>query len=190
MKYLKSLKVFKSQTAKKYVAVIAAASLASFASLAAFAESTDAEKKTTEQVQHHKHHGDMDGKRGDPTKAGMGRDHPRLGAVLELTAAQKDTMKAGRAANEAIMKDVHEKLRIAHEALDKAAAANADDAMLNKLSADLANLVVQKELARAKTRRDFINLLTPEQKQKLATFEAERKNSKHGKDKKDPKPKA
>ena len=68
--------------------------------------------------------------------------------------------------------------------MDKAAAANADDAMLNKLSVDLASLVVQKELARAKTRRDFINLLTPEQKQKLATFEAERKSAPHGKDRK------
>jgi Spy/CpxP family protein refolding chaperone len=190
MKYLKSLKVFKSQTAKKYVAVIAAASLASFASLVAFAESTDAQRKTTEQVQHHKHHGGMDDNRGDPAKAGMGRDHSRLSAVLELTAAQKDTLKAGRAANETIMKDVHEKLRIAHEALDKAAAANADDAMLNMLSADFASLVAQKELSRAKTRRDLVKLLTPEQKQKLATFEVERKSARHGKGRNEPEPRA
>jgi Spy/CpxP family protein refolding chaperone len=72
---------------------------------------------------------------------------------------------------------LHENLRTAHDALDKAVTANADDALLNSLSTDLASLIVQKELARAKERRDFLNLLTPEQKQKLEAFNAERKNA-------------
>ncbi|HOY22804.1 MAG TPA: Spy/CpxP family protein refolding chaperone [Cellvibrio sp.] len=179
MKSLENLMAFKSQTAKKCMAVIAAASLASFASVAVFAEAADAEKKTPEQVQHHKHHGDMDGKRG--VHKYHGKDH--MGAKLDLSDAQKETMKAARATNEASMKALHENLRTAHDALDEAVAANADDAMLNKLSTDLASFIAQRELLKAKGRRDFLNLLTPEQKQKLAAFEAEHKNAPRWKNK-------
>jgi periplasmic protein CpxP/Spy len=179
MKSLKNLMSFKSQTTKKYMTVLAAASLASFASLAVFAEAADAEKKITEQVQHHKHHGDINSTRGGHP----GRDYAHLGAKLDLTDAQKETLKAARTANKASTKELHEKLRTAHNALDKAIAANADDAMLNKLTTDLASLIAQKELARAKAHRDFLNLLTPEQKQKLASLKAERKNAPHWKDK-------
>ena len=185
MKSLENLMAFKSQTAKKCMAVIAAAvfvSCASFASMAVFAEAADTEKKTPEQVQHHKHHNhhdDMDGKHG--AHKYHGKDH--MGAKLDLTDAQKEAMKASRTAKQASMKDLHEKLRSAHDALDKAAATNTDDAMLNKLSTDLANVIAQKEFAQAKARRDFINLLTPEQKQKLAAFEAEQKNAPRWKNK-------
>ncbi len=185
MKTLKNLMALKSQTAKKYVAVIAAASLVS---CAVFVEAADT--KATDAVSHHTHHADMDGKRGDHMKPGMDKGHPFRGAKLDLTDAQKESLKASRAANEGSMKDLHEKLRTAHDALDKAVAANADDAMLNKLSTDLASLIVQKELGQAKGRRDFLNILTPEQKQKLAAFEAERKNAPHWKNKPSAKPKA
>ena len=177
MKSLKNLMIFKSQAAKKCVAVIAAASLVSFA---VFANAADADKKTTDAVPHHKHHGDMDGKHGGHMS--HGKHHGRVGAKLDLTDAQKETMKAARAANETSMKTLHENLRTAHDALDKAAAANTDDAMLNKLSTDLASLIAQKELAQVKARRDFLNLLTPEQKQKLAAFEAEHKDAPRWKD--------
>lgn len=189
MRSFENLIALKSQTAKKCVAMIAVASLVSFA---VFAEAADVEK-TTDAVPHHKHHGDMDGKRGDHMKQGMDKGRHIWGAKLDLTDAQKESLKTTRAANEASMNDVHEKLRTAHDALDKAVAANADDAMLNKLSTDLAGVIAQKEFAQAKMRRDFINLLTPEQKQKLAAFEAEHKeaprwkNKAEFKDKKDPK---
>ena len=163
MKTLKNLMAFKSQTAKKCVAVIAAVSLVS---VAVFVEAADVETKPIDSVSHHKHHGDMDGKRGGPMN--HGKDH--MGAKLDLTDAQKESLKAARAANEASMKTLHENLRAAHDALDKAVTANADDAMLEKLSTDMASLIAQKELAKAKARRDFMNLLTPEQKQKLATL--------------------
>jgi Spy/CpxP family protein refolding chaperone len=168
---------FKSQTTKKCVAMIAAASLVSFA---VFAEAADADKKATDAVPHHKHHGDMDGKRGGHMN--NGKHHGRFGAKLDLTDAQKESLKAARAANEASVKALHENLRTAHDALDKAVTANADDAMLNKLSTDLASVIAQKELAQAKARRDFLNLLTPEQKQKLAAFEAEHKDAPRWKD--------
>jgi len=119
-----------------------------------------------------------------------GKHHGRVGAKLDLTDAQKESLKASRAANEASMKDLHEKLHTAHDALEKAAAANADDAMLHKLSTDLASVIAQKELAKAKTRRDFLNLLTPEQKQKLAAFEAEHKDIPRWKEKQKTEPKA
>lgn len=174
-----------SQTVKKYVAVLAVASLASFtslASLAVFADTADTEKKTADAAPHYKHRGDVDGKRGDRHR-GWNNDRSHFGAKLDLTDAQKESLKAARAANESSSKDLHEKLRAAHDALDKAAATNTDDAMLSKLATDLASVIAQKELAQAKARRDFVNLLTPEQKQKLAAFEAEHKKAPHWKNK-------
>lgn len=173
MKYFENLIVLKSKTTKKYVAMIAAASLVSFA---IFADAADAEK-TTDTVPHHKHQDDMDGKRGDHMKPGMDKGHHFWGAKLDLTDAQKESLKAARAANEGSMKDLYEKLRTARDTLDKAVTANADDAMLNILSTDLASVIAQKELVQAKGRRDFLNLLTPEQKQKLATFDTEYKDA-------------
>lgn len=185
MKSLENLMTLKSQTIKKCLAMIAAASLVS---VAVFAEAADAEK-TTDAALHHKHHGDMDGKRGDHMKQGMDKGRHFWGAKLDLTDAQKESLKATREANKSNMNDVHEKLRTAHEALDKAITTNADDAMLNKLSTDLASAIAQKELAQAKARRDFLNLLTPEQKQKLAAYEAEHKNVPHWKNKSESKDK-
>jgi Spy/CpxP family protein refolding chaperone len=173
MNSLKNLVAFKSHSAKKCVAVIAAASLAGFASMAVFAEVADIDKKVAEPVQHHKYHDDRKGKHGGH----FDKHHARFGAKLDLTDAQKETLKATRTANEASQKALHEKLRTAHDALDRAVTTNADDALLNSLSTDLASLIAQKELARAKERRDFLNLLTPEQKQKLEAFNAERKNA-------------
>lgn len=186
MKSLENVMAFKSQTAKKCVAAIAAASLMSFA---VFAHAADTPAQTTDAAPHHKHHGDMDGKRGDHMKPGMDKGRHFWGAKLDLTDAQKESLKAARTANEASMKALHENLRTAHEALDKAVTANADDAMLSKLSTDLASLIAQKELAQAKGRRDFLNLLTPEQKQKLAAFEAEHKDAPRWKAKQEAKPK-
>lgn len=96
----------------------------------------------------------MDGKRGDHMKPGMDKGHHFGGAKLDLTDAQKESLKAARTANEASMKDLHEKLRAAHDTLDKAVSANTDDAMLNKLSTDLAAVIAQKfseKLKRAET---------------------------------------
>lgn len=186
MKSLENLMAFKSQTAQKCVTAIAAASLMNFA---VFAHAADTPAQTTDAAPHHKHHGDMNGKRGDHMKPGMDKGRSFWGAKLDLTDAQKESLKAARTANEASMKELHEKLRTAHDALDKAITANADDAMLNKLSTDLASLIAQKELAQAKGRRDFLNLLTPEQKQKLAVFEAERKDAPHWQHKQEPKAK-
>lgn len=175
MKSFKNTMQFTSQTAKKYLAVMAVASLASFtslASLAVFAQAADA-------VPHHEFHGDADGKHRDG-KPGWDKDHSRFGAKLDLTDAQKASLKAARVANQASQKELHEKLRSAHEALDKASAVNADDAMLNKLTGDLASLIAQRELAHAKARRNFLNLLTPEQKQKLDAVATEAKKSPRG----------
>lgn len=179
MKTLENLMSLKSQTIKKCFVVIAAATFASLASVAVFAEVGDSAKKGGDAAPKHKHHGDMDGKFGGAMD--HGKDH--MIAKLDLTDAQKETMKAARAANEDAMKALHDELRAAHDALGKAVNANADDAMLNKLATDLASVVAKKEVAQAKARRDFINLLTPEQKQKLAALKAEHENAPRRKNK-------
>lgn len=181
MKTFENIKALKLNTAKKCVAAIAAVSLVS---CALFAEAADTDANATDALAQHKYHGDYEAKRGPHSKADCGHGkadgdygRPFWGAKLNLTDAQKESLKAARAAAQTSTQDLHEKLRAAHAALDKAISVNADDAMLNKLATDLASVVAQKELAHAKARRDFINVLTPEQKQKLEAFIADAKNA-------------
>ncbi|RYY74972.1 MAG: hypothetical protein EOO52_11720 [Gammaproteobacteria bacterium] len=95
--------------------------------------------------------------------------------LLDLSDTQKQTLEASRSARAPAMKEAHEKLRAARQALDKAGDENADDATLNKLADDLANIIAQQEVSRIKIHREFLNILTPEQQEKLAAFEAEHK---------------
>lgn len=104
-----------------------------------------------------------------------GDHHPRFEKILDLTDAQKKTLKDARTAQEPAQRELHEKLQAAREALAKAGDTNADDATLNKLSTDFATLVAQEEVARIKSHRQLINILTPEQKQKLTEWESEHK---------------
>ena len=134
-------------------------------SLAALADNT-AEQKS-DHVSHHQ------GRGGDWGGPG---DHPPFAKIVELTEDQKKILEADRAANEPANRELHEKLRAAHEALEKAADANASDAELNNLANSSAALIAQEEVSRVKAHRKFLSILTPEQKQKLAQWEAEHKD--------------
>jgi len=100
-------------------------------------------------------------------------------ARLNLTDDQKKILDDARNAEQPARKELHEKLRAAHEALRNAGDSNADDATLTRLAKDVSDLNVQQELARIKMHRQFVSVLTPEQKQKLEAFKAEAKNVPH-----------
>jgi Spy/CpxP family protein refolding chaperone len=97
--------------------------------------------------------------------------------LLNLTESQKQTLEASRIARQPELKEIHEKLRAARQALKNAGDQNADDATLNKLAGDLATIIAQQEVARIKMHREFVNILTPEQQEKLTAFEAEHKGA-------------
>lgn len=144
-------------------------------SLAAFAENNT--EKNCDDNGHHERH------RGDHVADGPGSmDHPPFARILDLTDAQKQTLAADRKAQEPAMRALHEKLRAAHEALEQAAEANASDAELNKLAANSAGLIAQQEVSHVKMEQKMRALLTPEQKQKWADWEAEHKKMRHGPD--------
>ena len=136
-------------------------------SLAALADNA-AEQKG----EHCSHHQEM---RGHDGEWGGHGDHGPFAKAVELTDAQKNTLKADRAANETAARELHQKIRAAHEALEKAAESNASDAELNKLAATSASLIAQEEVNRVKAHRKFMSILTPEQKQKLTQWEADHK---------------
>ena len=171
------------KTFKKILLVVATTSILGVATSTFAGES----KEVEEPASHHHFKGD-DGA-GDahsthgPRDHGF-REHGRLPVkLLNLSDSQKQILEASRAERRPAMKETHKNLRTAREALDKAGDQNADDATLNKLAADLASLMAQQEVNRIKARRDFLSILTSEQKQKLEAFEAEHKGPARWRDK-------
>jgi Spy/CpxP family protein refolding chaperone len=138
-----------------------------------------------DQEQTHPHHRGVDGDKGEEDFGGRDfeRRPVRFDKILDLSDAQKKTLKTSRAEQNANRQTLHEKVRGAREALNEAADANSDDATINKLSNELASLIAQQEVVRIKARKQFLSVLTSEQKQKLDAFEAERKDSRQEKQK-------
>jgi Spy/CpxP family protein refolding chaperone len=161
---------------KQIIALVAASSIFSGAAVALADES----KELGEPGFHHHFKNDdgADAMKGHGRKEHGFREHGRLPLeLLNLTDLQKQTLKTARAERRPAMKELHKKLRATREALDKAGDQNADDATLNRLASDLASIIAQQEVARIKIHREFLNVLTPEQQEKLAAFEADRKSS-------------
>jgi len=168
---------------KQIAAAIAATSIVGVAVLAHAGESKDSESPGF-----HQHFttddgiGDGHSKRGHGGNGHGGRGPASFNKVVNLTDAQKQTLKAARDARAPAMRESHENLRAAHEALKNAGDQNADDATLNKLAGELANIIAQQEVNRIKIHREFVSVLTPEQQQKLAAYEAEHKGPARWKD--------
>lgn len=172
----------------KQVKILAALATTAILGFAVMAHANDAKECDQDQARHH--HRGADGDKGErgfggrdfDSKGSFGNRHSyserrlaHFDKILDLTDAQKKTLDASRAEQDANRQAFHEKVRGAHEALDKAADANSDDATISKLSNELASIIAQQEVVRVKARRQFLSLLTSEQKQKLDAFEAERK---------------
>jgi Spy/CpxP family protein refolding chaperone len=130
---------------KQITALIAATSILTLATIAHAGEPE--EDGVPGFHQHFKTDDGLDGEGWKHGPRGLGaREHGRLPfQLLDLTDAQKQTLEAARAAREPAMKEAHKKLRAARVALDNAGDQNADDATLNKLSADLASIIAQQE---------------------------------------------
>ncbi len=174
-------------------------------SVAVVAHAGDAKNCDQDQHRHHQRGAEGDSLKGDSFKGNSfegnrksgdlkhsytERRHAHFDKILDLTDAQKKTLDASRAEQDANQQAFHEKLRNAHDALDKAGDANTDDATLNRLSNELASLIAQREITRIKARRQFISLLTSEQKKKLDAFEAEHKGPRQWKQKREEAPQA
>lgn len=159
------------------LAAVVAASLVSFTAIA--------DPAAGEPCQPGEHHHRFAGPDGDGSHGNYRHKFKHrfpAEAKLNLTDDQKKILADARNANEPARKELHQKLRDAHEALRKAGDSNADDATLARLAKDVSELIAQKELAQIKMHRQFVSVLTPEQKQKLDSFKAEFKNAPHKRD--------
>lgn len=103
-----------------------------------------------------------------------GRNLRGVGKALDLTDAQKETLKTQREANKSTREALQTKLFEAREALATAAGAGASDAELNALAETLGKLQAEQALAGAKNQQAFLAVLTEEQKQTLAELKAKR----------------
>ncbi|GGY65327.1 hypothetical protein GCM10011613_06480 [Cellvibrio zantedeschiae] len=155
------------------MAAIVATSIFSFPAVA----QTDVVKKC-EPSEHHERFADEKGD-AEPWVSRHKFKHHFPAAKLDLTDEQKKVLEDARNAQEPAQRELHDKLRTAHEALIKAGETNADDVTLARLAKDFSELLAQQELARINMHKQFVSVLTPEQKQKLDSFKAERKNSPH-----------
>lgn len=120
--------------------------------------------------------GDKCGDRG-----GWGHEHGghhdlggHLVNKLDLTDAQKETLKTQREVNKAAMDGLRTKIDAARDRLARAVESGANDTELAALAEDLGKLHAEKILSGAKAHKAFLALLTDEQKQKLAEFKAKR----------------
>ena len=109
-----------------------------------------------------------------------GRNLRHLGKTLELTDAQKETLKAQREANKGSREALQTKLVDAREALAAAVSAGANDSELNVLAETLGKLHAEQIMAGVKAQKAFVAVLTEEQKQTLAEFKAKRQERKDG----------
>ena len=101
-----------------------------------------------------------------------GRDFHHLGKALELTDAQKETLKAQRDADKTAREALRTRLKDAREALTAAVNAGANDSELNALAEALGKLHAEQALAGAKAQKAFVAVLTEEQKQTMAELKA------------------
>ncbi len=115
-----------------------------------------------------KHHGER----------GHGHGDKRLEKLLDLTDAQKETLKTQRDANKVARDALHTKIADTRESLASAVESGANDAELAALAETLGKLHAEQALAGAKAHRAFVAVLTDEQKQKLAELKTKREEHK------------
>lgn len=116
------------------------------------------------------YHASKDGHYGGKHAGHQGR----MARVLDLSDAQKETLKSQREANKAARGALHSQLKEARTALNTATEAGANDAELNALAETLGRLQAQQALAGAKNHQAFLAVLTDEQKQTLAEMKSKR----------------
>lgn len=112
---------------------------------------------------------------------GMGMDEMRIFRKLDLSREQRDAIyalvadqKDARKAN----KEKHMAFRQSMEQLVKGD--NFDEAAVKSLWQENASLFEEEAIARTKLRYSIYQVLTAEQKQKMETLKAERKQRHHG----------
>ena len=106
----------------------------------------------------------------------------RFDNFLELTDAQKETLRAQHEAERPSQHALHSKIAEGHEALNTAVESGANDAELSALAETLGKLHAEQALAGAQAYKAFVAVLTPEQKQKLAEAKAKREERKKSRD--------
>jgi Spy/CpxP family protein refolding chaperone len=106
-----------------------------------------------------------------PGDTGGGKRQRRFEEALQLTDAQKEQMKALHQGQHGTMRDEMKEMRQAHEDLRKAVFADKpDNDQIEALKAKLNGLQAQMLSAHVDQERKFAAILTPEQRQKVATM--------------------
>jgi Spy/CpxP family protein refolding chaperone len=99
-----------------------------------------------------------------------------MGPRLGLTDAQKDQVKNIAESHREEWKALGDRARTAHEALhDAVTAETVDEALIRQRSADVAAVEADLAVAQARTHAEMWQVLTPEQRSRAATFQAQAK---------------
>lgn len=103
-----------------------------------------------------------------------GRGFRHVGKALELTDAQKETLKTQRETNKTAREALQGKVMDAREALMTAVNSGANDAELSVLAETLGKLQAEQALVAANAQKAFLAVLTEDQKQTLAEMKTKR----------------
>lgn len=115
-----------------------------------------------------------DGYHMDKFASHGGKHSSHFGRGLDLSDAQKETLKAQREANKVAHIAAKDQLKVAYAALNSAVEAGANEAELNALAETLGRMHAQQALAGAKKHQAFLAVLTDEQKQALSERKSKR----------------
>lgn len=113
----------------------------------------------------------------DKGKGHYGMHMDRMAEKLELTDAQREQWKALHEAHHPRMQQLREAVREQHEALREVAMGEFDEAAASAAARRLGDLVAESALERARMHAQLHEVLTEEQRAKLAEYH----EGKHGK---------
>ncbi len=162
---------------KKFTVTLLAIAVVALGTMFAFGQTTDTTTPNTDTVSKSAKHGKF-GKRGKKGKRGMrGKGHGGMSfKQLDLTDDQKAQMKAIREQSRESTKSLHEQMKANHEQLAQLTEnGQFDKASIAAIASQQGQIHAQMIVAKQKVKSQMYNVLTSEQKSKLATLKAERK---------------
>ncbi len=115
------------------------------------------------------------GRRGGPGGPEMGPLGPMMFGRLDLTSDQRDRVRQIVESHRDEQRQLGERAMQAHDALQEAITGSLDESAVRARAADVASVDADQAVLQARIYNEVLQILTPEQQEKLKTAQAEMK---------------